>query len=55
MGLIIIFPFRLSKDLIMAEKAKFNKTILSYLTLLKTVIYMFLIIGRFSSGTAAFF
>ena len=55
MGLAVIFPFRLGKDLIIAEKAKFSKTILSYSTLLIIVVYMFLIIGRFNSRTATFF
>jgi hypothetical protein len=55
MGLIVIFLFRLGENLIMAEKAKFSKTMLSDSTLLVIVVYMFLILGHFGGGTAVFF
>jgi uncharacterized membrane protein len=51
----VIFLFRLSKDLIIVEKVKFSKPTLSDLTLLVIVIYVFLILGYFSSRAAAFF
>jgi hypothetical protein len=55
MGLIVIFLFRLGENPIIVEKAKFDKTMLSDSTLLIIVIYMFLILGHFSSGTVVFF
>lgn len=51
----VIFPFGLSKDLIVVEKAKFGKTMLSDSTLLIIVVYIFPILGHFSGGAAAFF
>lgn len=51
----MIFLFRLSKDLIVAEKAKFGKTILSDSTLLIIVVYVFLILGYFGSRAPVFF
>jgi hypothetical protein len=54
-GLAVIFPFRLGKDPIVAEKAQFGKPTLSDLTLLVTVIYVFPILGHFGGRAAAFF
>jgi hypothetical protein len=48
MGLVVILPFKLGKNPIIAKKAKFNKTILSSLALLVIVVYMFPVIGYFS-------
>jgi uncharacterized membrane protein YukC len=44
----VILPFKLSKNLIIIKKAKFNKTILSGLALLIIVVYIFLVISYFS-------
>jgi hypothetical protein len=54
-GLAVIFLFRLGKDLIVVEKAKLSKTMLSDLILLIIVIDVFLILGYYGNGTAASF
>jgi hypothetical protein len=44
----VILLFRLSKNLIIVEKVKFSKTMLSGSAFLIIIVYIFLVIGYFS-------
>jgi hypothetical protein len=48
----VIFLFKLVKNLVIAIKAKFSKTMLSNLVCFIIVIYMFLTIGCFGATRA---